>query len=200
VLENVFEAWRIIPKAALSDLDIALEQVRDIGKKEGFFDKILSFVKKIFKKPKKAVKMVYSFLLEMPSHVLFFWANPYWTHCVLALWRLYWALVLDKEPFPADLATVGALYFKENDFVKAAKKMALELKKKWQVDKQAIEKEKFPFKPDQIEEPDTLRFLREAVLDLVDLHNRNELPSVCLAHHKVHWAGCPVCEGKEKEK
>jgi len=173
VLESVFEAWKVIPKAAVADFDT-------------------SKIKKIL----KPLKSAYSFLLEMPGQMLFFWAKPYWQHCVLAIWRLYWALVLDKEPLPRDLATAGALYFREKDFVKAAKGMAKELKKSWKVDREKIKKEKFPFKPDQVVEPETLRFLREAVMDLVDLHNREALPSICLAHHKVYWADCPVCREK----
>jgi len=131
--------------------------------------------------------------------MLFFWARPYWRYCVQSIWRFYWALCLDLHPSSPDLATVGSLYFRENDFLEAARKLAEHLKKDWPIDEEAISLEKFPFKPDQTIEPETLRFLRLASADLVDLARAKNLPSVCLGHGKVFWSQCPVCAELEKK-
>ena len=137
--------------------------------------------------------------IELTAQSLFFWAKPYWRYCVTAIWRFYWALVLDKEPLPEDVATVAALYYETNDFLSAAQKLNQELGKSWHIDEEIIQKENFPFKPDQTIEPKTLEFLCDAAADLIDLYKQENLPSVCLAHHKVHWAGCPVCEKNKEE-
>ena len=124
---------------------------------------------------------------------MFFFAKPYWHYCVQSIWRFYWALVLDKIPRSTDIAAVGALYYVTNDFLSAAKKLVADLKKDWPIDEKAIKKERFPIKPKQLVEPETLKFLRFAATDLVDLYLKDELPMVCLAHHRVHWSECPEC-------
>ena len=139
-------------------------------------------------------------LLELPGEALFFFAEPYWRQCVQAIWRLYWALMLDRNPRPSDVAIVGALYFRERDRFAAARKLKAKLGKKWPLIKEDIEKEKLHFKPDQPVQTETFKFLRFAATDLVDLYLKDELPMVCLTHHRVHWSECPECRTlREKE-
>jgi len=202
VLEDVFESWKIIPKAAVESFEREIFE----EEKESFLQKLGRYVEKYAgKHVKKAAKVAlripikfYSFLLELPGEALFFWGKPYWRYSILAIWRFYWALALNKVPFSTDLAIVAALYYRTNDFLDAARNLAEELNKSkdWEIDEEAIARERFPVKPDQKIEPETLRFLRFAAYDLVDLYLRDDLPFICLAHHKVHWAGCPVCEKK----
>ena len=176
-LENIYTAWKIIPKAAIEPF----KQKNPILKALG------------------AIKVPIS-LLEFLGQVLFFYTKPYWEQCVFAIWRLYWALLVDKNPWPSDVAIVGALYFRERDRFVAARKLREKLGKKWPLIREEIEKEKLHFKPDQSIQTETFKFLRFAATDLVDLYLKDELPMVCLAHHRVHWSECPECRTlREKE-
>ena len=172
VLENIFESWKIIPKAVI-----------DGFKEEG-----------ILKKALKPVKAAYSLFLELPAGAIYFFLRSYWYYSMQAIWRVYWALNLDREPRSQDIALVAALYYRDNDFLAAAERLVRELEKDWSTNREAIEKEKFPIKPDQSIEPETSRFLRLAAMDLIDLYKKRELPSLCLVHHRVYWSECPECK------
>ncbi len=172
VLENIFESWKIIPKAVI-----------DGFKEEG-----------ILKKALKPVKAAYSLFLELPAGAIYFFLRSYWYYSMQAIWRVYWALNLDREPRSQDIALVATLYYRDNDFLAAAERLVRELEKDWSINREAIEKEKFPIKLDQSIEPETSRFLRLAAMDLIDLYKKRELPSLCLVHHRVYWSECPECK------
>ena len=181
-------------KGARSWLEAAIESSSIILKSSE--KKAKDFLNRLTSPTKRAVVTA----LELSGEsLLFFSSKRYWRYCVTAMWRFYWALVLDREPLSEDLATIAALYYRSRDALPAAKKLINELKKDWRIEPEVIEKENFPFNPKQSEkiEPNTLKFLRFATKDLIDLYKQENLPSVCLAHHKVHWAGCPVCEKED---
>jgi len=131
-------------------------------------------------------------MIEFPSEGLFFFSEAYWRKCCLAIWRLYWALILNKKPSLEDLVVVSCLYFNSDNVTSATQKLLSLLKKDWQYEEKDFSGQKPPFKF-PIVEPNTARYLRFAAQDLIDLYLEDNLPSVCLAHHKVHWAGCPQC-------
>lgn len=179
VLTHVNDPWIIIPKAAL-----------DAFKREE-----ASISGRVLNWAKAALKGFYSFALELPGEaIFFFFKKRYWAYSVWAIWRFYWALMLDLPPTSVDIAVVAALKYKSNDFLESAQRLKTELRKDWPIQEEEIKKEKFPLHFEQPVEPEPLTFLSFAAEELVTLYEEKNLPFVCLAHHEVFWASCPVCE------
>lgn len=104
-LKHVHESWKIVPKAAIDEL----------REKEG---KNLSLLKSILAKIKKEkfkgfLRAVFDFIwgaVELSGETFFF-LRPYWQEAIQAIWRVYWALVLDRIPAEKDILVVAAVYY-----------------------------------------------------------------------------------------
>ena len=135
---------------------------------------------------------LYLGLMKFSLRRFFIFKKKYWLKCVHAIWRLYWALCLDRIPFHSDLAIVSMIYINTDDVTVAVQKFKKKIRKKkeWKKIGENLPESPIPFR--EIE-PNALKFLRFATNDLVSLCLKEELPGFCFLHSRVFWKQCPGC-------